>query len=120
MVTNMINEAILNEKQWRCFFCDETFTNKEKAAEHFGIALCEVDVPACKLFESQELILKYIRECENEIRQYQDGNKPLQRAIWAVQSEKDKAVKEAEEKGYAKGVADMQKQGYCVEPTKHD
>lgn len=108
------------KKQWRCFFCDEIFRSKEKAALHFGVSLCEADVPACKLFESQELVLKYIRECENEIRQYQDDNKPLQRAIWVIQEEKAQAIKEAEEKGYAKGVSDMHKQGYCVEPSKHD
>lgn len=23
-------------KQWRCFFCDEVFTRRKDAAEHFG------------------------------------------------------------------------------------
>ena len=107
-------------KQWRCFFCDEVFTNKEKAALHFGVfEACEVDEPACKLMQHQERFLEYVRGLEQEIRLYQDENAPLQKALWDVHHEIQTKVNEAEEKGYAKGVADMIKQGYCVEPNKH-
>lgn len=40
--------------------------------------------------------------------------------MWDLEATISSKVKEAEEKGYAKGVADMQKQGFCVEPSKHD
>jgi hypothetical protein len=35
-------------KQWRCFFCDEVFTNSKDAYDHFGDeSVCGSDVPAC-------------------------------------------------------------------------
>jgi hypothetical protein len=108
------------KKKWRCYFCDEVFTNKDKAAEHFGVfEACEADVPACKLMQHQEEFIKYVRGLEQEIRLYQDDNQPLQRAMFALNDEINSKVKEAEEKGYAKAVQDMMKQGYCVEPAKH-
>ena|SRR5260221_14403103 len=107
-------------KTWRCYFCDEVFFSREKAALHFGcFDACEADEPACKLMQHQERFLEYVRGLEEEIRQYQAENTPLQKAIWDLSYTIDTKVKEAEEKGYAKGVSDMMKQGYCVEPNKH-
>ena len=35
-------------KKWRCFHCDEVFTDRQAAWEHFGDDhLCSTDVPAC-------------------------------------------------------------------------
>lgn len=109
-----------NAITWRCFFCDEIFRSREKAALHFGaFDACEADEPACKLMQHQERFIEYVRGLEQEIRLYQDENTPLQKAMFDLQDEMHKRVTEAEEKGYAKGVADMQAQGYCVEPAKH-
>lgn len=107
-------------KEWRCFFCDEVFTTEKEAAEHFGcFDACEADTPACKLMQHQKQFIKYVRELENEVRQYQAENKPLQKAIWCLENEIYIKEKQAEERGYAKGVSDMKSQGYCVEPQKH-
>lgn len=105
-------------KQWRCFFCDEVFTSRSKAALHFGVFdACEA--PACKLMQHQERFIEYIRGLEDEIRLYQTDSQPLQRAIWDLEATIQEKVKAAEEAGYAKGVNDMTKQGYCVEPQRH-
>lgn len=40
-------------KEWRCFFCDELFVDREKAAEHFGSR--SYDPPLC-LADKRELI----------------------------------------------------------------
>lgn len=107
-------------KQWRCYFCDEVFTSKDKAALHFGVfEACEADEPACKLMQHQERFMEYVRGLEHQIRLYQDENTPLQKAIWDVENLMQVSVNEAEQKGYNKGVADMKNQGYCVEPQKH-
>lgn len=34
-------------KKWRCFFCDEVFTTRKAAWQHFGESNCDTDVPAC-------------------------------------------------------------------------
>ncbi len=110
----------MSKKQWRCYFCDEVFTSKDKAAQHFGVfEACEADEPACKLMQHQERFIEYVRGLEREIRLYQDENQPLQRAMWDLESTIRDKVNQAEEKGYNKGVQDMIKQGYCVEPAKH-
>lgn len=111
-----------NAISWRCFFCDEVFKTREAAAIHFGVFdSCEPDEVACKMLaKPQQTIIKYIRDCENEIRRLQDAQNeethPLLTAVFDAQARE----KAAEEKGYAKGVADMMKQGYCVEPAKHN
>ncbi len=112
------------KKQWRCFFCDELFTNKDKAAQHFGVfEACEADTPACKLLPHQEKVLKYVRELESKVRELMaerhDESHPLMESLFDLQSEMSSREKTAEEKGYAKGVADMMKQGLCPEPQKH-
>lgn len=114
----------MSRKQWRCFFCDEVFTDKDKAAQHFGaFEACEADEPACKLMPYQEKVLKYVRELESEVRRLMaaqhDETHPLLQTLYETQSEIDIRERKAEEKGYSKGVADMKAQGYCVEPAKH-
>lgn len=106
--------------EWRCFFCDEVFTRREDAAEHFGsFDAHDADEPACKLMRHQKEFMKYVRGLEEEIRLYQDENQPLQKAIQLVEYEMATKEREAEERGYNKGVQDMTKQGMCPEPEKH-
>lgn len=108
-------------KQWRCFFCDEVFSRREDAAEHFGCNdSCEADVPACKIAAHESHLVKYIRKLENELRQRMHEDTGLHRAIYTLENELRREVQGAEEKGYDKGVADMKQQGYCTEPAAHD
>lgn len=107
-------------KQWRCFFCDDVFTSAKAAALHFGVFdSCEPDVTACKLMSNQQHVLEYIRGLEEEVRLYQAENYPTIKAMYAVEDEMRRAVRKAEEDGYARGVDDMKKQGFCVEPARH-
>lgn len=107
-------------KQWRCFFCDEVFTRSQDAAKHFGCDdACEVDIPACKLAAHEGHLLTYIRKLENKLRRYVTEDSDIQRALMALESDMAEKVRMAEDRGYAKGVADMKAQGFCVEPGKH-
>lgn len=114
-----------NAISWRCFFCDEVFKNRKSAAIHFGVFdSCEPDDVACKMLSKpQQTIMQYIRELENEVRSLQEQvhneTHPLLTAVFDAQDEMSSREKTAEERGYAKGVADMKTQGYCVEPAKH-
>jgi hypothetical protein len=66
-------------KKWRCFHCDEVFTDERSAWGHFGDAnSCESDIPACvdplrfdektrltQLREARELAIKMQQESED-------------------------------------------------------
>lgn len=111
-------------KTWRCFFCDEVFIDKQDAAIHFGVFdACEADQTACQLMKHQVKVVEYIRCLESEVRDLQsqvhNETHPLLSAIYDIQHEVDSRERSAEERGYAKGVAEMKAQGYCVEPMKH-
>lgn len=107
-------------KQWRCYFCDEVFTRRKDAAEHFGVdEACESDTPACQISAHEGHLVKYIRKLEKELRRYMTEDSDVMRSIMTLESNHRQALISSEEKGYSKGVADMTKQGYCPEPQKH-
>lgn len=119
-MTDVSQTVSHDTREWRCFFCDDVFTTQEAAALHFGgFDSCEPDTTACKLMSHQQHVLEYIRGLEDEISLYQAENHPTIKAVFAVEAEMRRAVTKAEEAGYARGVADMRKQGFCVEPAKH-
>lgn len=94
-------------KQWRCFFCNEVFTRYDSAAEHFGCDdACEADAPACKIAAHEGYLVKYIRKLENELRRHMTEDTELHRAIMALEDDKRRAVRAAEEAGYATGYSD--------------
>lgn len=107
----------MSRKQWRCFHCDAVFTRPQDAAEHFGATL--EDQPACVMRDHEHHLIHYIRKLEQENRRYRAEDSDIMRAIYTLESESARRVKDAEERGYAKGVADMQAQGYCAEPKAH-
>lgn len=95
-------------KQWRCFFCDDVFTNRKLAAEHFGcFDSCEADTPACKLTAHQGHLVTYIRKLEREISRHMREDSDVMRSIVVLEADNRQALIRAEEKGYAKGVRDM-------------
>lgn len=107
-------------KQWRCFFCDEVFTRRKDAAEHFGCDDgCEADTPVCKIAAHEGHLVKYIRKLEDELRRRMHEDHDLHRAIYTLEAQKQREVRASEERGYDKGVADMKAQGYCADPQAH-
>ena len=60
-------------KRWRCFFCDEVFTTRKLAAEHFGSGDYESETPLCveaATTEQKQLILTN-RELWTELQKAQ-------------------------------------------------
>jgi len=83
---------------WRCFHCDETFTDAESAKEHFGrTQVCE---PACTIDAA-----KY-RAMEETVRLHVEEDTDLHRTIYAMQARHQTELQREEEKGYARGLAD--------------
>lgn len=95
-------------KQWRCFFCDDVFSTRHEAAEHFGaFNACEADVPACKIAGHEKHLVHYIRKLEQELSRYQSEDSDVMRSIMTLEADHRQALIRAEEDGYNKGVRDM-------------
>lgn len=67
-------------ESWRCFHCDEVFTTREAAAEHFGNGDYEAEIPLCiqaATTEQKELILLN-RDLWEQLRKTQNENDDLE------------------------------------------
>ncbi|UVC14756.1 hypothetical protein [Mesorhizobium onobrychidis] len=96
-------------KGWRCFHCDEVFTNERCARNHFGRdEMCE---PACQIqMGAERSLLSALRRAEddcNEMMQRMetettDGAK----AYYAQTSRHQQQLRTIEELGYERGLRD--------------
>jgi hypothetical protein len=93
--------------EWRCFHCNEVFTNPKHAREHFGAE--EGATPACKLTHSEGHLVTYIRKLEDELASYRREDSDALRAMHAREAEQHEAVRRAEERGYDKGVQEAKR-----------
>lgn len=105
---------------WRCFFCDEIFTTRGTAAEHFGTEIaCDYPILACQIKRHEGHLVTYIRKLETELAVWNNESQEIQQAIISLEHSFAEEIKTAENRGYARGVSDMRAQGFCVEPEKH-
>lgn len=113
-----------HELSWRCFHCDEVFTDADKARDHFGDGEgCDPEMPACKLNELEGGILKLYREALAEIRSYQDETDLTSKYFYEMGCTHHQALIREEEKGYARGLRDGQNisaQGVSAITIGHD
>lgn len=58
----------MSELSWRCFHCDEVFTDRAAAQEHFGSDEWQVAGCILKLNEGERLLLGTIRELQQRNR----------------------------------------------------
>ena len=85
-------------KNWRCFHCDEVFTDRGSAVEHFGTSC--TDNAAC------QISAKEIREMEKQLSRYRNEDTDLHRHLAHLQGEHQVALRRAEEAGYENGLRD--------------
>lgn len=85
-------------KIWRCFHCDEVFTDPKEAVTHFGSVQGAVAVCAIKADE--------IRHMEWCLSKYREEDTELHRQIRRMESEHQIALRRVEESGYSKGLND--------------
>jgi hypothetical protein len=89
---------------WRCFHCDDVFTKRTEAAAHFGY---QVDAtPACKIAPDLRGLVKFIRHQEGELQRFRREDSDAARQFYALGADHAAAVRNAEETGYARGLAD--------------
>ena len=103
------------ETPYRCFHCDEVFSNEVEARNHFGV--WEHDEPACKLARHEHGLMGYVRELEKRIASYQSESDPVSIAWYGRQAEHAQALVREEEKGYARGLRDGRSLANPKEPT---
>lgn len=97
-------------KEWRCFHCGEVFTDREAAADHFGVQIDgTADEVACKLNATEGLLVKMLREAHEELRQYHQEDNAAFRQFYALGADHSTALRREEEKGYARGLEDAKK-----------
>jgi hypothetical protein len=91
---------------WRCFHCDEVFTGVDAARAHFGV---DSDwEPGCmlKLTEEEKDLLAVITRLQNELSRYHEEDSDKDREIVALSAKHQSALRDAEQTGYDRGLAD--------------
>lgn len=94
--------------EWRCFHCGEVFTSKVDAALHFGSERA-MSTPACLIKQEGEFaLLTALRNAEERCEQLssRQDDTDVMRAMWSMQTDRARALREEEEKGYARGLRD--------------
>lgn len=110
-----------HELSWRCFHCDEVFTDADKAREHFGGE--RDDEPACRLNETEGGTLKLYCDALAQVRSYQDETDLTSKYFYEMGCTHHQALIREEEKGYARGLRDGQNiaaQGVSAVTFGHD
>jgi hypothetical protein len=94
---------------WRCFHCDEVFTDRREAAVHFGTD--EMQEPICLILSRNDNdLIKVLRMAEDHaaemLGQVLEESLDVHRAYRNLQSRFGAAVVAAEQRGYEKGLDD--------------
>lgn len=89
-------------KQWRCFHCDQVFYSSEQAERHFGHDGSKT--PACKISGPDYHLIDYIRDLESQLENWRGEGHALFVAAYSLDCEARGVEREAEQRGYDKGV----------------
>jgi hypothetical protein len=87
-------------REWRCFHCGEVFTDPDAARDHFGTSL--LAEPVCQIPDLAHLL----RLQEDELQRFREEDSAMARQFHALGTEHYRKEREAEEKGYARGLSD--------------
>jgi len=94
-----VADAARGEPVWRCFHCDEMFTDVNAAREHFGSSLAQE--PACQIDVAE------YRAMEERVRRCNEEDSDLHREIHRLHAQHHVEQQMEEEKGYARGLQDQ-------------
>lgn len=96
------------EREWRCFHCDEVFTDEHCAREHFG--KYENQVPACQIKGSDRGLLGALREAENDAADAWHAvlseSTDAAKSYFSQNNRHQRQLREVEQIGYERGLAD--------------
>ncbi len=97
----------MSRKNWRCFHCDELFTNPKHARAHFGVD--EGTPPGCVavLRHGESHLLARIRDLTEQLSRYYSEDSDLMRWSQGREADHRAALIREEERGYERGCRDM-------------
>lgn len=109
MIAFATAETAIGARQWRCFHCGDVFTSEQSARLHFGRD--EDSKPACVIKAGAEQgLLGALREAEyaaaDARRAIADESTDAAQAYYAQATRHAAALRNAEEAGYERGLAD--------------
>ena len=93
------------EHGFTCFHCGETFTNDigiNAARHHFGAPEA---TPAC-ILKGERALIVHIRDLEEQLARYRAEDSDTDRAMHRMSADHARALVDAEEAGYSRGVRD--------------
>jgi plasmid stabilization system protein ParE len=95
--------------EWRCFHCDEVFTDRKLACEHFGAD--EMSEPACQIKAGAERsMVAALRRAEKDAADawfaIQEETTEAAKAYRAQAGRHNEQLRATEELGYERGLAD--------------
>lgn len=102
------------EHGWTCFYCGETFAphgvHIQNARDHFGHTMDAE--PACRIARKDRGLVQHIRELEAQIARYRSEDSDADRAYHALVAKHAAELRDAEQRGFDRGMADMREHGY--------
>jgi hypothetical protein len=93
-----VREEVARVIEWRCFQCDEVFTDEACAKLHFGEY--QDCTPICKVGAER------YRDLENQLASYRSESDAASKAFYALGAEHSQALIREEQRGYDKGLRD--------------
>lgn len=95
-------------RQWRCFHCDEVFTSRWTARDHFGHDID--DKPACQIKAGEIGLVEALRAAEKDASDawfaLQNESTTTAKAFRAMQGRHSRQLTAMEQVGYERGLAD--------------
>jgi hypothetical protein len=99
------------EKCWRCFHCDELFTDPKAAANHFGVDHLGSEA-LCQMAQVDGGIAKVIADLAEELQRYRVEDNESYRQFYALGADHRAALIKEEQEGYERGLADARVDGW--------
>jgi hypothetical protein len=92
-------------REWRCFHCDEVFTDPKAAANHFGVDHLGSET-LCQMAQVDGGIARVIADLAEELDRYRREDNESFREFYRLGAEHVVALRNEEQKGYDRGLAD--------------
>ncbi len=102
---------------WTCFHCGDHFTTPGAAQDHFGNT--PMADPACRIKVGEERgLVMALRRAEAELERYRADDSDMAREMHGMRAAHTVALRDAEQLGYDRGLADMRKHGWRLADEK--
>jgi hypothetical protein len=101
---------------WRCFHCDEVFTDPKAAANHFGVDHAGNET-LCQMAQVDGGIARVIADLAEELQRYRSEDNTSYREFYALGADHRAALIKEEQKGYDRGLADARAEASTLPST---